>query len=64
MKKNQKTQKPLFVCVVVELDSPERTLSGHYVAINCCSDFLSRGDVAFLGHLICKYPLRALNCWA
>ncbi|GEM_PF-3037952 len=64
MKKNQKTQKPLFVRVVVELDSTERTLSSHYVTINCCSDLLSRGDVAFLSHLIRKYPLRALNCWA
>jgi hypothetical protein len=54
MKKNQKTQEQLFIRVVVELDSSERTPSRHYVAINCCSDLLGCGDIAFLSHLTGK----------
>ena len=54
MKKNQKTQEQLFIRVVVEFDSSERTLSCHYVTINCCSDLLGCRDVAFLGHLTRK----------
>jgi hypothetical protein len=47
MKKNQKTQKPLFVRVVVELDSTERTLTATTSSSTAVATFSAVGMSRF-----------------